>query len=360
MNQVTLFAALLFTLTSSLSVVASEKEPESEDTALTEAQGIPVTQVKASQMNMISLTKVRGEIESPEKPNIASKLDAEVIAVMFDEGMSVKAGSLLARLDSEEFQIAEEKAKANIERIQALIEGQQRELKQNQNLLRKRLISQSAVDDAVTALKQSEAELLVTKASLKNVRYQLSHSRITSPINGKIQKRNVSKGDYVKKGDLLFQLASTENLRARLFFPESLANSIHLGMDVKLTGSGQTTMGKINRIRPMLEDGNRALHALVEFPNNEQWKPGASVVAQVSLETHENAVTVPEKTLVRRPAGMVVYKINGDTVSEHLVTTGLKEGNMVEIRSGLNSGDMIVLDGAAWLTDGVSISIQDN
>tara|TARA_R110001592_G_scaffold353792_1_gene652963 strand:- start:17636 stop:18694 length:1059 start_codon:yes stop_codon:yes gene_type:complete len=350
-NPFILSAVLLLALSAS---VCASSTSDTEN-----VRSAPVTQVKAIKTRMISATNVQGEIESLNKPYIASKIDAEVVAVMFDEGMRVDSGSLLAKLDDEAFKIAEEKAEAKIQQIEILIESQQRELKRNQDLLGKRLISQSAVDDAITALRGSQAALMVTKAELKDARYRLSHCRILSPMAGEIQQRVVSKGDYVKNGDLLFQIASTKNLRARLYFPEGLASAIILGMEVTLTRSGETVTGKISSLRPMLEDGNRALHALVEFQNDALWKPGYSVVAQVTLDVREDAVVVPEEVLVRRPIGTVVYKIEGETVSEQRVTTGLKQGNSVEILSGLKEGDLIVLNGAAWLTDGASIRIRE-
>lgn len=321
-------------------------------------EGAPVTMVKAIQMTMVSSTLIRGEIESPSTPHIAAKVAAEIVSIKVDEGMRVQAGQLLAELDDEAFRIAEESANAAIRRLQALIENQQRELQRSKELIRKKLAAQSTLDDAITALKQSQAELAGTRAKRKEARYQLSHAKIISPVDGIIQQRTASLGDYVKSGDLLFQIVSTDRLRARLYFPETLANSIHLGMQVELTHGDKTVTGEVNRIRPMLEDSNRALHALVDFQNEGDWKPGSSIVARVILDQHADAVSVPEKALVRRPAGAVLYRIKDNIAIEQVITTGLKQGNMIEVISGLNAGASIVLDGAAWLTDGARVNVQ--
>ncbi len=323
-------------------------------------QATPVTMTRAVQTTMISTTMVRGEVESPSTPHIAAKVSAEVDSIKVDEGMQVQSGQLLAALDDETFKISEEIASAEIQRLQILIENQQRILKRNKELFSKKLASQSVLDDALTALKQSQAELIGTRAKLKEVRYQLSHTRVTSPVDGIIQQRTVSRGDYVKPGTLLFQIASTDSLRARLYFPETLAASVHLGMKVELTQGEQTVISKVTHIRPMLEESNRALHALVDFQNEGNWKPGSSIIARVILEKHTQAVAVPEKTLVRRPAGMVLYRIKGNAVTEQVVTTGLKQGDLIEVTSGISAGDSIVLDGAAWLTDGARVEIQES
>ena len=353
MNPICLNAALLLLLSPLASADADAPAEESAP-----AGGTPVTVVNAIETTMISATVVRGEIESPSTPHIAAKVAAEVVSVKVDEGMRVQSGQLLAELDDETFIIAQEIASADIQRLQVLIENQQRVLKRYKDLIGKKLTSQSALDDAITALKQSQAELISARARLKEASYHLSHTRIVSPVDGTVQQRTVSMGDYVKPGDMLFQIASTERLRARIYFPETLAASVHPGMKIELTQNGKTVTGEINRMRPMLEESNRALHALVDFQNKNNWKPGSSIVARVILAEHAQAVAVPEKALVRRPAGMVVYRINGTTVTQQIVTTGLKQGGLIEVTSGLSADDAIVLDGAAWLTDGAAVEIQ--
>ena len=354
MNPLFPYAACLLLLLTPL-VSANEDAPAKESAS---PKGTPVTVVKAIETTMISATVVRGEIESPSTPHIAAKVAAEVVNVKVDEGMQVQSGQLLAELDDETFNIAREIASADIQQLQVLIENQQRVLKRYKDLIGKKMTSQSALDDAITALKQSQAELISTKARLKEASYHLSHTRIISPVDGTVQQRTVSRGDYVEVGALLFQIVSTDKLRARIYFPETLAASVHPGMKIELTQNGKTVTGEIDRLRPMLEESNRALHALVDFHNENNWKPGSSIVARVILAEHARAVAVPEKALVRRPAGMVVYRINGATVTQQIVTTGLKQGDLIEVTSGLSAGDAIVLDGAAWLTDGATVEIQ--
>jgi len=348
-----MFAAWLLLLTSSPFAYADSPEKNSLP------QGTPVTVVKAVQASMTESTVVRGQIESPDAPHIAAKVSAEIVSIKVDEGMEVQAGQLLAELDDEIYKIAEEKANSAIQRLEALIENQQRELKRRKDLAAKKVASQSVLDEARTALKLSQAELIGAKATLKEARYQLSHTQITSPVDGVIQERSISKGDYVVPGSPLFHIASTKTLRARLYFPETLTSSIHLGTIVKLTKDNKTITSKVSRMRPMLEDGNRALHALVDFQNEDGWKPGSSIVAQVILNQQKQAVAVPERALVRRPAGIVVYRVKGTIVEEQSVTTGIKKDELIEITSGLVAGDIIVNDGAFWLTDSATISIRE-
>lgn len=319
----------------------------------------PVTTFKVTQTSMKETTLVRGEIESPNTPFIGAKVAAEVSEIKADEGMQVLKGQLLARLDDEAFTIAEQSARANKQRLLALVENQQRKVNRSEELYGKKLISKSDLDDIQSVMKQLQAELLGAESILNKALYQLSHTKIVSPINGIIQQRIVSKGDYVKIGNPIFNIVSTEQVRARVYFPNTLSSIIHTGMQVHLINKNQTVMGIISSIRPMMENGNRALHALVKFDNNN-WKPGTSIVAKTILAERPDAIAVPQKAVVRRPSGVVLYKIMGQKVAEQKVTTGLRQDQLIEVTSGINIGDEIVLDGAAWLSDGAAIDIQNS
>lgn len=324
------------------------------------AEAVPVTVIKAKRANLQASTLVQGEIESRNYPHIAAKVAGELISVKVDEGMRVKKGQLLARIDSEPFEIALEKAQASIQRLKALIENQRRTLQRRQKLVKKKLMARNQLDQAETDLKLSGADLLSAKAQLRNARYQLSQTKITSPINGVIQQRLISKGDYANPGKVLFQIVETDNLRARLYLPETLAASIHIGQRVRLQHGKESSKGKISFLRPMLEQGNRALQVLVKFKNQNHWKPGYSITARIILRTHTRTVVVPQRCLVHRPAGLVVYTIKNNLAKQTVVKTGLQQRDFIEITSGIRAGDIVALDGAAYLTDGVKVNIQES
>jgi membrane fusion protein, multidrug efflux system len=354
MNQFFRYSGLLLLMVSTASFAT-----DADGEASQEPKGVPVTVVQAKVTTVILATTVRGNIESLNTPQIAAKVSAEVMTVDVDEGVAVESGQLLASLDDEAFRLSEEAAKADIKRLQVTVKHNKRTLKRDKDLIEKKLVSESKLDDADTALQQSQAELISAKTRLKEAQYLLSHTRILSPVTGVIQIRSISKGDYVNSGDPLFQIVTTDKLRARLFFPETLADVIEPGMDVELTHDNETVTGKVSRLRPRLEEGNRALHVLVDFDNEHNWKPGSSISARVILEEHANAIVVPERALVRRPSGLVLYRVEDNSVSENVVTTGLTQNALTEVVSGIDAGDTIVLDGAAWLTDGTSVEIQE-
>jgi len=135
-----------------------------------------------------------------------------------------------------------------------------------------------------------------------------------------------------------------------------------VGQVVKLstpTAPDAVVTGKIQQVRPMVGSTNRAFDAVVEVKNPGGWKPGASVNGAVVVEEHAEAVTVPEVSVVLRPAGKVVYVIENGKAVQHIVTTGVTQNGQVEILQGIKSGTTVAVDGAGFLTDKAAVSVKE-
>ena len=350
---VTAFAALLW-----LSLPVSAAPQEQADAV----QRTPVTALTVETAAIARTTRVQGVIESLRAPELRAHVSAEVVRVNVDEGDRVEEGALLALLDDEGFRLDRQAAEADIARLEALLHNLRRTLARSEELVRKKLTSESTLDDARSAVEQAEAQLAQARARLAQARYQLSHTRILAPFSGVVQRRGVSVGDYVNPmspaSPVLFQIVDDRNLRARLYFPESLARAVRPGMAVTLKAGNERLPARITRIRPMLEAGSRALHALADFTNTPGWLPGQTVTASVELARREEAVVVPEQAVVQRRRGPVVYRLRDGRAREVPVTLGIREDGRVEIALGLEPGDVIAVDGAPYLADGVPVTVR--
>ncbi len=323
---------------------------------------VPVTVVRASPGTIEQHTGVQGVIEALNEPQLKTKVSAEVKKIYVDEGDVVKQGQVLALLDDEGFRLNKEAAETQIKSLKPLLQNQLLTLKRDQTLVSKKMIPESKLDASLALVKQTRAQLEHAKVLLKKANYQLTHTRIIAPISGIVQQRSVSPGDYVNpmspSSPPLFQVVDTRHLRARLYFPETLAESIKTGMKVTLKRDDQTLPAVIKRTRPMLEAQNRALHALADFDNVKDWKPGETITADVVLKRHKNTIIIPELALIQRPAGLVVYVLKDGMAKEVVVETGIRQGDKIEILSGLKEGDLIALDGAAYLSNQIPVEIQ--
>lgn len=323
---------------------------------------VPVSVTRVSTQPLEINISAPGELESPADPIIAAEVEGQVISVVVRDGESVEAGQLLATLDPEPHQIAVDSAKANIARIEAVITNQQLTVTRLQELIRKHSSAHSELDKAQADLAASRAELRAAKANLRNAVYRLGKTRIQSPVKGVIQQRAISVGSYVRSGDTLFQVVATDSLSARLSIPEALLNRVKVGQNVELRAGGENgvVQATLTRLLPALDPSNRSLAAMVDFDNQYHWRPGSSVSARITIDRRDKALMIPIRSVVRRPAGNVVYRIDKGTALQQPVVVGERKGEALEVREGLSAGTTIALDGAGFLTDGARVEIRES
>jgi hypothetical protein len=108
-----------------------------------------------------------------------------------------------------------------------------------------------------------------------------------------------------------------------------------------------------------VSESGRAIDVLVDFENTEGFRPGGTVNAAVVIARREDAVLVPEQSVVLRPAGKVVYAIAEGKATQHVVDVGAKRGGLVEILKGLPAGATVALDGAGFLTNNAAVAVKE-
>jgi len=135
----------------------------------------------------------------------------------------------------------------------------------------------------------------------------------------------------------------------------AIVASIAIGKRTQLTSPaapGVMAIGEVTAINPQINRNNRAIEVTVEFDNPGGWLPGASVDATVIIEQHPGALTLPATSVVTRSDQEVVFVVEGDHVRARPVMLGWQEVDWVEITSGLNPEDRVVINGAALISDG--------
>ena len=231
-----------------------------------------------------------------------------------------------------------------------------------QKLSSKNLSSQTQLDDATEQLEAYQADYKAAVAQLAIVEDSLDKSRVIAPVSGVVQRRFITTGDFVKRGQALFEITRPDLLQAWLPYPETVALRIQIGQPAKIYSPltpGVFAPGKITDLQPTIGNGSRAVMAIVDLESPGDLRPGATLSGQVLVETRRNAVMVPNLSVVRRPAGQLVYVINGDKAEARLVETGNSNAGFVEVTSGLKGGETVATDGAAFLTDGASVKIAE-
>ncbi len=329
--------------------------------------GPPATLVSAVVVQARDLEVVEnvvGALENVVDPSLGAEVAGRVLRVLAFTGKKVKRGELLAEIDPQDFEIQSRGDAAEIARLQSLLVQAERLVERQQKLVAQGFISQNAVDDAMAQRNALRESIAAARARAEQTRRNLGKTRVVAPIDGEVEVQIVAAGDYVKVGDPLFKLVGTNRLHAHLPLPESAGPRIRPGLKVRLSAPSSPEKfieASIDEIRPTVGAQNRALDAIAKFDNDGSFRGGGSVNARIVLAVREKALTVPEQSVVLRPAGKVVYVLaeqDGKLVArQRMVETGVRQDGYYEIVKGLAPGDRIAVDGAGFLTHNAVVAL---
>ncbi len=308
--------------------------------------------------------QVVGSLEAVVDPSLGAEVAGRVTRVHAFTGKKVAKGDLLAEIDPQDFEIQARADAADIARLESLLEQSQRMLERQQKLVAQGFISQNAVDDAVAQRNALREQIAGATARADQTRRNLGKARVSSPIDGEVEVQVVAAGDFVKVGDPMFKLVGTHRLHAHLPLPENTDRIIKPGLRVRLSvpaQPGRELEAKIDEIRPTVGAANRSLDAIVKFDNDGTFRGGGSVNAKIVIAVREQALTVPEQSVVLRPAGKIVYVVAEQdgklTAQQRLVETGIRQDGYYEVLKGLAPGERVAVDGAGFLTNGAVVAL---
>jgi len=354
--------AIPFLLTATLMVGACSNDEPSKETESTSANAVLISTRQAIVKDLPIWLKTVGQVRSSAVPTLAAEVEGRITRVTADTGDTVEQGQLLAETDTSTLLLQQQAARAGLERLDVHIANGEKRVERYQTLSSRNLSSQTELDDAMEQLAAYRADYKAAQAQIALVQDSLTKSRIVAPVAGVIQYRHISTGDFVKRGDPLFEITNPDTLQAWLPFPESIGLKIRVGQAAKIYSPltpGEFAPGKITQLQPSIGEGSRAVMAIVELEDPGKLRPKATLSGKVLIETRMNAVMIPVLSVVRRPAGELVYIINGDKAEARLIKTGHHENGLVEISSGLSGNETVAMDGAAFLTDGATIKIAE-
>ena len=346
-------------LMASLALLAGCASDESDDNGPQEpATLVTVEQVQSGPVRETETTV--GRTQSRALPAISAETSGRVLEIVHDVGDRVGKNEVLLRLDDLNQRFAVRQAEGAADRLKAMIANQERTVRRQRELLAQNSISRSQFDAAEAELESLQAQLRETQARLEEAQLALEKTQVQSPVDGVVEERMVSEGDFVSMGTPLFRIVGGELLRITLPYPERIAHRLAPGLTVELlpAGGGEAHEAEISELRPTIGTASRSIDAIINIPNPGGWRSGASVTGTVVLETREDALSVPENSVIRRPVGQVVYVIEDERAHQREVQTGVRINGRVEIRNGVEAGETIAVSGAHFLSDGARITIS--
>lgn len=261
-------------------------------------------------------------------------MSGRVTAINFNEGQIVKQNQVLIQLDDDLLQ-------AELATYQASLDLAQTEYQRYQALLKEQQV-------AVLDYERKKAELAQIKASMALVQAKIRQRQIRAPFTGVIGLRQFSIGDVLQANQSLVRLNKMNALKADIKIPESNSQVVALKQAVNLqvdSLSGVSLKGYVAAIEPSLDANTRALMVRVNIPQvDSRVRDGMTARANFVLG-QQAAIVIPEQALVAQGGKLVVFVVKANVATAQVVSLGKRQVGKVEIRQGLQVGDVIVVSG---------------
>jgi len=305
-------------------------------------------------------SKVPGRIES-----LQVILDGgDLVAV--EEGLAVKKGQQLAVIDHDVYLAQVDASKADLLAREVELADAEREKKRIIRLFEGGSATEQNKDKAVTAAKLAAARLNLAKANLELAQINLRESTIISPIDGIVTAKHIDEGNLIRAGDRIVTVAEMKTVRVIVAVAEKYSEKINVGMPakIKVDALGERVFNaEVYSIYPALDAQTHTMQVEIRLKNDELLlKPGMFARVTLITKRKDNVVVISRDVIlggkIDEPYVYVIEEAGDQKIAhKRFATVGLVQADKCEIVKGLKVGEMLVVNGMNYLTDGISVEV---
>ncbi len=327
-----------------------------------------------------------GTLAAFDQTTVSVKVPGRVRSINVDLGTVVSHGQVIALVDSEDYKLRVQQAEASLAQARARLgldpQGtndrvdpeQTATVRQARAVLDEarynrdragRLVEQGVIakaefdsanatykvaegryQDAYEEIRNRQGVLAQRRSELALARQQLKDTAVIAPIDGIVQLKRTSLGEYLAAGAPVVDIVRMDPLRLRAEIPERESHTVRPGQDVRVTVEGDPSvyLGKIMRLSPVIAEQTRMLVVEADVRNNGKLRPGSFAHAEIVTNDAKMAVTVPNNAIVTFAGIEKVIVVQNGKALEKPITTGRRGAEFTEIVAGINVGEKVVVD----------------
>jgi multidrug efflux system membrane fusion protein len=327
------------------------------------SRSIPVRTAAVETRDVAYRVTALGSLEPEEIVQVTAEVEGAVTEVRFHEGARVNQDTPLVLVDPDRYRLELERSEANYLRAQSDLRRAEEELQRRERLANAELLAMDEVDRYRAASESLDADVAAAKAARDIAAQNQRRSEVRAPHSGVINTRTVETGTYVRPGTVLATIVDVSRLRLRFKISEGESLRVHEGQDVtfRVAPIGpRDFVGRVYHVGEVADPTTRQVEVLAWVQNTGELKPGFFAEVSFNAGTKENAVVVPEAAIKASESGFVAYSIENGKAVRKTIDIGLKtEDGLVEILSGLNGTETVVVEGSDLLEDGVAVEDAD-
>lgn len=286
-----------------------------------------------------------GTLMANEEVDLVSELAGRITEIGFSESGSVSKGQVLLRINDDELQ-------AQLRKVEANMKLSTEDVARKERLLEVSGISQEQFDGA-------RAQQASFQAEIDELRARIAKCTIRAPFNGKVGLRSVSEGGYVSNNAIIAKLQQVDPIKIEFAVPERYGRMMTTGTMIDFTLEGDTAIykGEVYAADPSVDAATRSVRVRARSANRSGLLlPGSFAKVEVRLERMDNALVVPAEALVPDIQGQKVLVIKQGKVASQRVQTGIRTGNKVQLTTGVQAGDSVLITGLLAVREGMPVS----
>ena len=286
--------------------------------------------------------EVVGTVRSKQRAVVEAKVSGRVLEYTATPGAMVKAGDLLARLDVQEIQ-------AKVDQARAMLDQAKRDFDRQKQLIASNATTRQEFDAA-------DARVKIGTGAVSEAETMMSYAKVTAPFDGVVTRKLADVGDLAMPGKPLLEIEAPTSLRFEADLPEAILDRVKLGekMAVRLA---KVIEGTVSEISPVADPVSRTFNVKLDLPPTEGLRTGQ--FGRVSVPVAEvKLLLVPQSAVLKRGQMELVFVAKDGKAALRLVKTGKVLEDRVEVLSGLEEGEQIIVSESAKLTDGQPVTLQ--